>query len=430
MPEVDAVISYGQGQAPAPNLLPLDSIPRQQWAAITKRFLAENIRAHGHSLALVLPEQDTDIGEVRGLIEGHFATCAIDEMTVVEKAPLFADNFMKTLASQSVRMATSLETPLQGAPAFIVAAGPSLDKTGPLLPACKEVGTVIAVNTAVQACLHYGCEPDLVIRLEAKDVNSHLEGYSGPLIIDMASGEAGWRDGAWFVTNNEPCFGRYVLELGAIPLQFNGSVACAASALAIQYGAGPVVLIGQDLGYPGGQVYGSHTPFSDITAGIDGDVITFDGQSKDMGQVQGIMRPAWGGGQCLTTNNLMHFARWYEQVCRRHRIINTEGGVRIDGTLEVPLKHVLAGITNPGKRTIPEPQLADKAPVIEDLKRGAERHLGKGRTVQPNDVPLLGLYVIPATILAKRAGLYGRDFCEAITLAVDAGCQRILDILG
>jgi hypothetical protein len=68
----------------------------------------------------------------------------------------------------------ALEDRYRGVPAFIVGAGPSLDKNGALLAQAAKKGIVIAVNTSAPALAKHGVVPQVLACIESLDLSSSI----------------------------------------------------------------------------------------------------------------------------------------------------------------------------------------------------------------------------------------------------------------
>ncbi|MBP2655025.1 MAG: hypothetical protein H6Q73_2594, partial [Firmicutes bacterium] len=117
-------------------------------------------------------------------------------------------------------------------------------------------------------------------------------------------------------------------------LTMGASVAHLAFAFASHTGASPIILAGQDLAYgaDGKQSHSSGTIY-------DGDVYGLSKQEKI--EVEG-----YYGGTVYTNRDWQLFKQWFElQLLKQPEsvVINaTEGGARIKGTVELPLKEAVA----------------------------------------------------------------------------------------
>jgi len=262
-------------------------------------------------------------------------------------------------------LATTLARPLAGTPAFIVSAGPSLDRNAHLLARAAERGALFAVNTSAPVLAAREVEIDVLVAVETVDVSEALaagaraarsvalEIAAAPSLFDVPA-----RRRLAFVSA-VPAFAELSRLLGAEPLFYGGSVATAAFALAVAWGADPIVLVGQDLAYTDGRVYATGTPYDGMTARASGSWISFAGRPEKEAiyarsgiPAQPRVRPrvpvaAWGGaGTVDSTHDLVLFRRWFEDEARRlaggpHLINASEAGASISGFEERPLGEVL-----------------------------------------------------------------------------------------
>jgi hypothetical protein len=286
-----------------------------------------------------------------------------------------------------VPLHTSLGRPLEGCPAFIVSAGPSLDENGALLAKAQQKGAIFTVNTASPAVLAHGAGIDVLACIEALDVTKSLErsaAHAKLLALDISANAANFGVGApartMFMAASEPYFDLAPL-LGSRVLPYGASVATAAFALAYALGADPIVLVGQDLTYTGGRLYAKHTGREGMTARREGGRVHFahdeaflsgfreKGIATPPAAQPAIDVPQWGGGATFTTFDMMLFLRWFETqahaLAGSHRLINaTEGGVSIAGFAEERLADVIASL--PPRKDSLDAAIAASKPLARD----------------------------------------------------------------
>lgn len=175
-----------------------------------------------------------------------------------------------------------LETPsasplygsLAGVPAVICAAGPSLTQQLPLLAHERERLFVIAIGQSYRALRRAGIEPDLVHVSESKDVahqlseagdlsrttlvippHVHPSLFDLPVETRLISHQASNPFGCWIAS-----------QLGETALVgTGGTVAQSAVHLAAAMGAGPILLIGQDLAFTDGRVYARDSAYEEVS---------------------------------------------------------------------------------------------------------------------------------------------------------------------
>jgi hypothetical protein len=261
-------------------------------------------------------------------------------------------------------------------PAIIVSAGPSLEKQLDLLREHQNNILLIAVGPAWKSLRAADIEPHLVVTVDPFDPNyTHFEGldakrewlvtdfacntdiirtFKGPMIFGHSTPE------------KETLFRAIYGEWGL--LLTGGSVANSATSLALTMEASPIILVGQDLGYTGGISHATgHTGKHSLAEAMAE-------KPEDFHEV-----PGYGDGPPVLTNSQMLTYRvWFERIITqlaKDRVINaTEGGAKIEGALEIPLREVLslhAAATIDTKDLWPvkyKNQNPDKNKIIKNIK--------------------------------------------------------------
>lgn len=225
-------------------------------------------------------------------------------------------------------------------PAFIVAAGPSLNKNVELLKKAKGKGIIIAVGTAVATLQLHGIEPDIVIALDPGIPNykifEKLTFTNTMLMFDL---QTNYKildkfTGSKFMfahPNNliKEWLNPFYQDNDSY-LFSGGSVANSACCLAHRMGCNPIVFVGQDLCLSeDGHTHAAGTVYEKDTHSND-DAILVDGNN---------------GGKVRTLANWYCFLKWFEDfiACNESReyINATEGGALIKGTKVLPLSQVI-----------------------------------------------------------------------------------------
>ncbi len=309
-----------------------------------------------------------------------------------------ARSWLKTLLGNLELLTRSpplmaLEGKLQNVPAFIVGAGPSLDKNIGLLDEASKKGLVIAVNSSVPALSSRGIQPQVVACIESMDVSALLRGLpvldkairafslcTHPNTVSTGSGPLAP------IFEDVPEIGPPLAELtGTRGLPVCASVSTIAFSLAQRLGCNPIVLVGQDLAYSGGRVYATGSPYERSRALVDhdGSSIGFE-WCPTMQQIHEGTRSSgtpealrvitsWDRRGKVPTKNSYHaILSWFEHAarllrddCPEARLINaTEGGAHIEGFEARALSDVL--------RELPERSITVEA-ILEQLEAAGRK---------------------------------------------------------
>jgi hypothetical protein len=284
-------------------------------------------------------------------------------------------------------LAISMGEVLKGVPAFIVGAGPSLDKNGALIREAAKKGVVIVVEVAGRALAkHDAGPPHLVVSLEGQNLASELEASTAAgdtiRVISLCAHPSSLSAGKGALMpffEVLPAF-RQIGELtGAQGLTVGGSVSTVAFSLALQLGCSPITLLGQDMAFSGGKTHAGGTLFEDIRveSSPETGMIRFKNLevARKLREGSHLGAPieadalfeaeAWGGSGTVPTNSTFNSYRlWFEiaaDTVQRSglgiRLVNcTEGGARIHGFEESTLRQLLD--TLPDREVTPASLLA------------------------------------------------------------------------
>jgi hypothetical protein len=193
--------------------------------------------------------------------------------TLVLNGRKTAENVAKNLgwyvASPDIAM---LKDRHAGKPAIVVSAGPSLRKNKHLLKQAREHAVIIAVQTTLQPLLEMGVEPDYVTSLDYHEICTRFfeklpptlktelvaEPKATSLIFDLNPGPL------WLLGNTFADDLLREMKLNRTRLQSGATVAHLAFYLAQHIGCGPILFVGQDLGFSDGLCYTPGTSYEDV----------------------------------------------------------------------------------------------------------------------------------------------------------------------
>lgn len=239
-------------------------------------------------------------------------------------------------------------------PVLVLAAGPSLDRMLPYLPRLRQKCVIIAVDTAVRACVRSGVEPDFIVLVDPQYWNwRHLDGVSSPssiLITESAAWPAVFRFRCRNIFLCASLFplGRFLEErtekrgeLGA-----GGSVSTTAWDFARHLGTKNILMAGLDLGFPDKKTHFTGSIFEDRTHTTSTRLSPAEnaGYLALYGACPYPVRD-YRGGTVLTDKRLILYAWWFESRLARYPEARTSTltseGVRIPGFFVAEMGEVL-----------------------------------------------------------------------------------------
>ncbi|MDE7313457.1 MAG: DUF115 domain-containing protein [Eubacterium sp.] len=229
----------------------------------------------------------------------------------------------------------------QDIPAFVVSAGPSLNKNIKELKRAKNRSFIIAVDTAVKPLLKEGILPDMfatldgIKPLELVDIE---QARRIPLLTKVTGAHAimDYHKGKKFFYNEGFTYVNRLFEINDKTSQgflTGGSVATMAFSLVCHLGFRKIIFVGQDLAY------------TDNKSHADG---TFQEVMPKEDTEKFIKVPGNYTEEVPTLKNLNGYRKWFEQYIsewkkkRETEFINaTEGGAKIEGTKLMALSEVI-----------------------------------------------------------------------------------------
>lgn len=298
---------------------------------------------------------DTDFAARITAFERKLKEQALYHGTWVHTAPRIVENEFINLAPALLSPAVDgLKDCLRGLPAVVVSAGPSLNRSLPLLTDLDGRAALLGAAPVLRSMAAYDIRPDLLAALDYgqsrfdsfQDVPDYLDiplafvqqadprmvqGYRGPLVSVMQTRSPIrlWL-GSHFMDREHWTVGANV---GSLVLE-----------LAIFMGADPIILVGQDLSYPDLR---SHA--AGVVGGRD---LSAQGSIHDR-----VLLESVDGSQVASSLLLASYLDEISAIVARteRTVINTSpSGARISGTLEMPLQEALDRFCRNGRVNIRE----------------------------------------------------------------------------
>lgn len=235
---------------------------------------------------------------------------------------------------------TSHRKKYAGIPAVVVSGGPSLSKNIKYLKEFK--GLIFTGGRTLGAILNEGVEPDFVCSLDPQPLTYNTFGDAVnndfPLItLDKSaySVVAANKGPKYFLGGDEDERSNLIGVKMPVVMSIGGSVATLCLSAAEYMGCSPIIFIGQDLAYTDMKL---HANECSIEESNDFDLSK---QEVDRGfvKIPGYTEEVWSDAVFIS------YLRWIEEFINIYSgstyINATEGGAKIEGTLQMPFKEVV-----------------------------------------------------------------------------------------
>jgi hypothetical protein len=316
-------------------------------------------------------EQSVAVTEaIRRLVE----RVAITQNTYRRRGKVWVDDVLENIELLAENPpALALENQFKGVPAFVIGAGPSLDKNIALVAEAARKGLVFASNSSALALGKHGIVPQFLVCIESIDISERL--LTIPFLdqtirmFSLSASPKTLRTGEGPLLPFYEAIPQYCLpleELTGVPgIGVCGSVSTAAFSIAQKLGCGPITLIGQDMAFTSGRTYAGGTGYESSRAEFDqerkhvrlawnDEIKRLHGkQHGDRHAVEPLLEvPAWGGGTVHSGPSFTAINSWLEasvamakQINPGARFINaTEGGASVVGFEELSLAALLESL--------------------------------------------------------------------------------------
>jgi hypothetical protein len=325
---------------------------------------------------------DSIISDCTKLISSRIS----DLLTRFEFEEKWVENIFLNVPKLSKGFAISgLFNKFKSMPGIIVSAGPSLKKNIKLLKDINEKALILAVDTAFPVLRKYDIVPHLVMTLDAQKFSlKHFFGQyntNTALIADLVSCPSIIRDfkgAVFFSTTSKIVYSdmgeclrettpsvdwleKFITNVGDI--QSGGSVATNAFDVLLNLGCNPIILVGQDLAYTGREMHSTGTYHNDGWIPTCSRFLNLDTINQNIIRKRKISRtPAYGNeGTVITDFILSLYRSWFENSSKIApvKVINaSEGGAKIENTIEMSLKDVIGSM----------PQKQSPTEIINNIK--------------------------------------------------------------
>lgn len=239
---------------------------------------------------------------------------------------------MDCVSLQSLKDEMSTDVPY-----IVVAAGPSLEKNVEVLKKAKGRAVIVCVDTAVGFLLKHDVVPDMICCVDAQ---KELKLFENPKIKEIpiaVSTDTNYRvleklevKRPIYISISNDFLMREFTDKGKPVGYFDGggSVATILFQLGVELGYKRIVLVGQDLAFTDKKAHAGMGNYN------ENDLVTY------FSLVDG-----YHGDKVITRGDFKHYIDWYNmripQLTECEVINATEGGVKLKGTIQMPLSEVV-----------------------------------------------------------------------------------------
>ena len=315
-----------------------------------------------------------------------------------------------------------------GVPAVMVGAGPSLDRVLPSLAAARPAALIVAVDTALRPLLEHGIAPDLVMTVDPSELNArHLTDLpltpetwlvAEPSVHPSALEHFAGRTFTFKVGSHHPWPWLMAAGVDCAVLKTWGSVITSGFDLLRQMGCDPLIFVGADCAYSGGQPYCRGTAFErDWAEQVSENYGLADVWNAVLSERAVAHETDVRGVETVTAPHLLAFRDWIVDQSRESRdlrVMNATGAGLLQGG-EIHLTELgsaLAALENDAAR-----------PDRETL-----RALGAGYGADPK--PELGALTAAVTKVRETAdGPVGSPLTEWLSAVGEEGSAELLEVL-
>ena len=270
------------------------------------------------------------------LLERNKMKNSINAKTLERFGTLWLKNTVKNLGLLcSTAKVSCFKNAFSDAAAVVLAGGPSLTAHLEIVKKSSKGFIIIAVDTAMRACLRAGITPDFILSFDPQYWNylhtAGLDTSKSVLISEAAVFPAVLRQcyRAVFFSNSSVPFARYLEGEGQngdedYTLAAGGSVATTAWDFARYIGAKPVIMAGLDLAYPHKQTHFAGSTFEEAvhtrsTRFASAEQANFNSLYSAFPS----LHQDYAGSTVLTDRRMLLYAWWFESTLAKYPEIKT-----------------------------------------------------------------------------------------------------------
>ena len=272
------------------------------------------------------------------LLERNKMKNSINAKTLERFGTLWLKNTVKNLGLLcSTAKVSCFKNAFSDAAAVVLAGGPSLTAHLEIVKKSSKGFIIIAVDTAMRACLRAGITPDFILSFDPQYWNylhtAGLDTSKSILISEAAVFPAVLRQRyrAVFLSESSVPFARYLEGKGGeqngddeCVLAAGGSVATTAWDFARYIGAKSVIMAGLDLAYPGKQTHFAGSTFEEAVHTRSTRVASAEQANfNSLYSAFPSLHQDYAGGTVLTDRRMLLYAWWFESTLAKYPEVKT-----------------------------------------------------------------------------------------------------------
>jgi hypothetical protein len=373
-----------------PKLICLFSAPPEDCISLLEHFGFENTAfIKNESYAL---HQKDFFSTLSLLIERNKQKKDINDSTLERFGKLWLKNTIKNIHHYAERRGIAcLQNLHKGEKALILAAGPSLDTCLPYLPELAKKMILICVDTALDACLKAGVEPDYLITIDPQYWNAkHIRHLSAPhtnLITEISSYPSVFRFPCKniYLTSSIYPLGKLIekkLREQAFPefgeLNPGGSVATSAWEFARWIGCTELFFAGLDLSFPCKKTHAREGIFEKQARNEETRFAPFSTKAAfSLFSAPSLEKENYKGETVLSDSRMELYAWWFESKIAEHKTktyVLSEEGLKIPGIDFYNIEKLL-NQKNIEKKECPIPPLHKNTDLISKIKSELQKQI-------------------------------------------------------
>jgi SAM-dependent methyltransferase len=287
-----------------------------------------------------------------------------------------------------------------GVPAFVIGAGPSLDRNVAELARVQDRGLVVCVDTAVRPLLAAGIRPHLVVGVDPSVANArHLtdlpempgtwlvaEGSLDPRVFPTFAG----RTFTFRVSDHHPWPWLAECESDRGRLDAWGSVLTTAFDLAYRLGCGPIIFAGADLAYTDGLLHCRNTVYEPEWRHLTTTAERAAAGAAFIGAQETSLQPDVRGKTVVSAPRFIQFRDWLVSrsvAAADRQIVNTSGRGILHGGRITQLKLQQIALPAPAAPDL-RARLASAWDASAEHRQRAERPLADAVTRGGDRLPI------------------------------------------